>query len=335
MKRSNKQSHPAMTLYDHIRELQMRLFVSVIALAVAGLAVYAFYEPLLELLRSPLGAPLYYNTPAGSFAFVMKICFMGALVITTPIIVYNLIMFVRPAFEKALPIKRVLSTTISSAFLAIAGAIFAFTCILPGTLSFFAGFQVEGLSALISADDYLNFVTNIIITFVIVFQLPLLIMFIDSIKPLSPKKLFGLEKWVILGSLIISLLAPFTYDPVTSLLIALPIVVLYNLSIIIVLLKHASVGRRERATAREIVFQPTEQTIPLLEPSFEQPAPAPATLRRRAGIDIKPLKTRPTTVVPATWVGEKKSRQITLGKHTRLISDINHNPNANRVLASQ
>jgi sec-independent protein translocase protein TatC len=350
MKQPDGHSRSAMTLYDHIRELQMRLFVSVIALAVAGLAVYVFYEPLLELLRSPLGTPLYYSTPAGSFAFVMKICFMGALIITTPIIVYNLIMFVRPAFEKSLPIKRVLSTTLSSAFLAIAGAIFAFTCILPGTLSFFAGFQVEGLSALISADDYLNFVTNIIITFVIVFQLPLLIIFIDSIKPLSPKKLFGMEKWVILGSLVISLLTPFTYDPVTSLLIALPIVVLYNLSIIIVLLKHAIVARRERATAREIVFQPTKQTMPLPEPSlafnnlfandlidktpknFEQLTPAPVIVPRRAGMDIRPTRSRPAPVVSITSANNKP-KPVKLSTQVRLISDINSAPRTNRFLA--
>jgi sec-independent protein translocase protein TatC len=210
--KATRQPSKPTTLYDHIRELQMRLIVSAVALTVAGIIVYAFYGQLLKLLSSPLGAPLYYDTPAGSFSFIMKICFTGGLIIAIPVLIYNLIMFVRPAFGETLPKRRVYLTTIASTFLAMAGAMFAYTVILPGALKFFAGFQVSGLSALISADNYLGFVTNIIITFVIMFQLPLLIMFFDTIKPISPKKLLKGEKWVVLGSLVLALIVPFTYD---------------------------------------------------------------------------------------------------------------------------
>ncbi|MEI6229079.1 MAG: twin-arginine translocase subunit TatC [Candidatus Saccharibacteria bacterium] len=237
-KSSTRHSQPATKLQDHLRELAVRLIVPAIVLVIASVVVYTFYGPILELLRSPLNKELYYSSPSGSFAFVMKICFMGALIITIPTLVYNLIMFIRPAFIKIITRKKVYTVSFVSALLAAAGALFAFFCILPGTLHFFAGFEVSGLSALISADSYLNFVTNIIITFVIMFQLPLLITFIDSITPLPPKKLFKAEKWVILGSLIIALLAPFTYDFVTSILIAVPIIALYNLSILIVILRH-------------------------------------------------------------------------------------------------
>lgn len=247
MKRSNKMSPTQAKVFDHIRELQIRLIVSVAVLVLAGIVVYFYYEPVLDLLRSPLGGPLYYTTPAGSFAFVMKICFMGALAVTIPVIVYNLIMFARPAFEKSLPLRRVYLTTLFSAILALAGAAFGFVFIIPGALHFFQGFELEGLSALISADSYLTFVTSVIITFVIVFQLPLLISFIDSVKPIPPSRLFKMEKWVILGSLIVSLLVPFALDITTSLLIALPIIVLYNLSIVIVVMRSA---QRKRVAAR-------------------------------------------------------------------------------------
>jgi hypothetical protein len=278
---------------------------------------------------------------------------MGALIITIPIIIYNIIMFVRPAFEQALPRKRVYLTTGASAIFAIAGAIFAFYCILPGTLHFFAGFQVSGLSALISADSYLNFVTNIIITFVIVFQLPLLIVFIDSVKPLPPKKLLGLEKWVILGSLIVALLAPFTYDLVTSLLIALPIIVLYNLSIIIVVMRHAKKARKERSIVHATISKPIfdlsstpESALSLNKLTYEGLADELASLTKftpvsaaiepkRPVMDIKPLNSHPTTVVPAAWVQERKSRQTELSKQVRVFSDIIPASRVNRALISQ
>lgn len=343
--------HLSTTVHDHIRELQMRLIVSVIALAVAGTVVYFFYAPILALLTSPLGAPLYYSTPAGSFTFVMKICFTGALIVTIPILAYNLIMFIRPAFQKTLTMKRVLITTGSSTALAIAGAAFAFYCILPGTLLFFKGFQVTGLNALISADNYLSFVTNIIIMFVIVFQIPLLILFIDIIKPLQPKKLIKMEKWVILGSLAVALLAPFTYDLVTSLLIALPIIVLYNLSIIIVFVRHASAAHKAQTAVYATVVKPSENNtsesdLSLNELTFENFSDELVNLKKPTHIstlpsghsvmDVKRLNTRPETVKPADWVQERKARRSAILKaQVHVFSDIKISPRTNRVLASQ
>lgn len=136
VKRSTQQSKPALRVADHLRELQKRFIISAIALVIAGVAVYFVYEPVLNLLRSPLGAPLYYSTPAGSFEFVMQICLMGALAVTIPILVYNIIMFIRPAFEKSLPLHKVYLTTVLSAFLALAGAAFGFLVIIPGALHF-------------------------------------------------------------------------------------------------------------------------------------------------------------------------------------------------------
>ena len=346
MRRSAQNSQPATKLTDHIRELTKRLLVSAVTLVAAGVLVYVFYEPLLNLLRSPLGAPLYYSNPAGSFSFVMKICFMGALTITIPVIIYNLIMFVQPAFEKAIPKRRIYITTAVSSLLAMAGATFAFTCILPGTLKFFAGFQVSGISALISADSYLNFVTNIIITFVIMFQLPLLITFVDGIKPLKPRKLLKAEKWVVLGSLIIALIAPFTYDFMTSILIAVPIIALYNLSILIVVVNHSRANRKAIAATRKAFVRPAVAAdfVPELMPSFnalvaDMGTVTPAEIAKpvftsptpkRTFMDISPAKSAPVKVEPAEWV-YFKPKQIPTNHRVRLISDFR--PRSNRVMA--
>lgn len=341
-----QQLHPQ-TVRDHIKELQKRVIVCVLTLAVAGTVVYLFYGSILAFLTSPLGAPLYYNTPAGSFTFVMRICFTGALIITIPIIVYNLIMFVRPAFVKALPMKRVFTTTGSATALAIAGAIFAFYIILPGTLSFFKGFQVTGLNALISADNYLGFVTNIIVMFVIVFQIPLLVSFIDKIKPLQPKKLLHMEKWVILGSLIVALLAPFTYDLVTSLLIALPIVVLFNLSIVVVVVRRANAERKARnavfATMAKPALNSLSPTLSLNDLEFEsfadelvnldKPKPISTIPSGYSAMDIKRQKTGQQTVEPADWVRERQAKRAALSAHVKVFSDFRRGPKTNRALA--
>lgn len=336
MRRSRQHSRSATTLIDHIRELQKRLLISFVVLVGAGVLVYYFYAPILELLRSPLGAPLFYSTPAGSFAFVMKICLMGALAISIPVLVFNLVMFIRPAFTRPITTKNVVTISALSALLSLAGAAFGYYYIIPGALRFFAGFQVNGLNALISADSYLGFVTNVIITFVLVFQLPLLITFIDRIKPIKPSSLLRGEKWIVLASLGVSVLVPFAFDLVTSLLIALPIVVLYNLSIVLVVLQHASIRRKERKAFS--TFNPNSiptSTLAFDALSFESlvgeqetevitpvtPTVLQKSTMKRAGMDIRRVKNPPTKVQPAAWV-HRIHDPIPLDSRMRIVTDI-------------
>lgn len=345
--------HQKMTVYDHIRELQMRFLYSGMALTLAGALVFLYYQPLLIFLSSPLGAPLYYNNPAGGFNFIVKVCFTGALILTMPVLIYNIIMFVRPAIEKHLPIKKVFLVSVISTILAIAGAAFAFYCILPGTLHFLKEFENSGLSALITADDYLKFVTNIIITFVVVFQLPLIITFFDTIKPLQTQKLLKMEKWVIAGSIAVSLITPIAYDPVTGLLLAVPITVLYNLSIVIVIARHAIAKRQPmNSTGLENTYVQSlskasfiidDRTIAdFLEElkKIDKAKPQPITPIRPANahtrMDIglrRPAAAQP--VQPPAWIKQKQmQRHIALNQRVRVFSDIRPAPRINRILAS-
>jgi sec-independent protein translocase protein TatC len=333
------------TVNDHIRELVVRLLVSLAAMGVAGTVVFFFYGPILSFLSSPLGAPLYYSNPAGSFSFVMKICLTGALIIAIPILIFNIIMFIKPAFEKTLSMKRILITTAISTFLAIFGAAFAFYVILPGCLKFFKGFQVSGLHALISADSYLSFITNMIIMFVIVFQIPLLMIFIDHVKPLKPLSMIKKGKWVVIGAIVLTILQPFTYDFMTSVLIALPIIALYYLSVLAVVMQHARESRKESKAVYATVAKPAMAPVPQLtvdEPLYEslldelislgKPAPIPIRVHKPAPTPVNPtmdFKKKPTAqtevAVPA-WVLERKARRAQFSKQVTVFSDIIRNP---------
>lgn len=244
MGRRTKEASDKVIMLDHVRELRLRLLIVAVVLVVGGVIGYLFFEQILAWLKSPLVGDLYYSSPAGSFSFVMKIATMAGIALAVPVIIYQIIMFIRPALPTVFSKKRVFGYTGLSIFLALAGAAFGFYMILPGALHFFAGFQVSGLEALIGADSYLNFVTNVLITFIIVFQIPLLLVIIDHIKPINPRSLLKAEKYVILGGLVISFFVPFALDITTSLLIATPIVVLYNLSIVMVMWRHRFLNRK-------------------------------------------------------------------------------------------
>jgi sec-independent protein translocase protein TatC len=236
--RSDKTAEAPTMMIHHVREIQLRL-LSVVGILILGMIVgYMYYEPLFEFIKAPLNGPLHYTSPAGSFTFIIKICMMIGVITTLPVVVYNVIMFIQPALAKRLSRVRVYLTTLASLLLAGAGAAFAFLIIIPLALRFFYKFQVDGLVAIISADEYLRFVVGVIITFVLIFQLPLFISLIDHITPLQPKKLLKFEKYIIVGSVFIGVLVPFALDPTVQLLIASPIVILYNFSILIVMMQH-------------------------------------------------------------------------------------------------
>jgi len=148
-------------------------------------------------------------------------------------------MFMRPAFTELFTPGRIVWMTIGSILAAAGGAVFGFIFIIPGALHFFSGFQVHGLKEMISADSYLNFVINVLITFVLMFQLPLLVSVIDRIKPISPRAMWKGEKWAAIGSVIIAFLVPFAMDFMTQVLIAAPIFLLYNLSFLVIAFQHS------------------------------------------------------------------------------------------------
>jgi sec-independent protein translocase protein TatC len=250
--RSHKGTGQPTMLVHHVREIQIRL-LAIASVLIAGMIVgYVYYEPLFEFIKAPLNAPLHYMSPAGSFTLIIKICLMIGVIVALPVAVYNAIMFIQPALEKRLSRARVYLTTLASLLLAGGGAAFGFLIILPLALHFFYKFQVSGLVAIISADEYLQFVVSIIVTFALIFQLPLLISLIDHITPLPPKKLLKIEKYIIVGSIFIGVVVPFALDPTVQLLIASPIIILYNLSIVIVLLQHAARKRRHAKSEKRV-----------------------------------------------------------------------------------
>lgn len=286
-KRTKSKPDKKPVLLDHIRELQLRLIVSMVLLVAAGVASYFYYHQILDILRAPLNQELYYSTPVGSFAFIMRVCLIGGVAVAIPAIIYNILMFIRPAFTKQLSRLSVMITTLFSIVLAAVGVAFSYFVIIPGALHFFNGFAVDGLNPMIMADSYLSFVVGAMIIFMLIFQLPLIMLLADHLKRLSIKRLFAAEKWVILGSLVASLMVPFALDLSTSLLIAAPIIALYNLTIGIVAIKH-------KLSKQPAISKPKAKTQ--IKSAVKSPAPAPAAR-------VEPVK----PIVSATISDIKKS----------------------------
>ncbi len=277
------QTHePQLTFASHVHELRRRLTWPALMLITGGMVGYVFHKAIIVFRKAPLNQTLYYNTPAGGFNFIMKICFMLGLTLAIPALIYNIISFIEPAVQKKITRRIIVMVTFLSLTLGLAGAAFAYFTVLPMSLRFFQGVKLPDIAPLISADDYLNFALTCMLTFILLFQIPLLILFINHIKPMSPRKLLKYEKYVIVGSMSLALILPFTYDPLTQFLIALPIVVLYNLSVVLVWLanRERRSARKQRLAAVAKVVQPVpKSTIPLAPVVTAQPN-RPTALRQ-------------------------------------------------------
>lgn len=245
-----------MQLADHVRELRTRFSIVTVCFIAASCLAYFYREPLLALLLSPLdGRSLVYLNPAGGFNFIFLVSMYVGMAATAPLLVWQLYCFIRPILPKQVQnySKRLL---IGSMLLLIAGVAFGYAMAIPGALNFLYTFADEYVTASLTADSYLNFVVAYTLGLGLVFQLPLLLLIFHWIKPLTPGGLLKSERWIIVLAFVAAAIITPTPDPLNQTIIALPIIVVYQLGVALVLLsirKQRKVARLQQAAARTAV----------------------------------------------------------------------------------
>lgn len=175
-----------------------------------------------------------------------------------------------------------------SILLAGAGIAFAYLVSLPAALHFLTNFGGQQVESLITADAYFNFALAYIAGFAVLFQLPLIVLFTNRITPLKPGKMMGAQKYIILGSFIVAAILTPTPDPINQSIMAVPVVLLYQISIILVLLTNIKrkpkykkvqtvVVKPNLASQPRKVAQPIRslvQVVPVTE-TYKIPKPQP------------------------------------------------------------
>jgi sec-independent protein translocase protein TatC len=226
-----------MDLMDHLRELRKRLFISLIAVAIGAVGAYYYATPVFALLEAPYFAafpnsPLIATSPAEGFVLKIKVAaFTGAL-LSSPILFYQLWLFVMPAMydnEKRMVIPFVGFSTL----LFLGGSYFCYHYVLPYSLEFFRNEIVSiGATATIKLGDYLSLATTTILGFGAVFELPLLTFALAKNGVID--HLF-LLRWMRHAVLLIFVLSAILTPPdvLTQFLMAGPLFLLYCLSALI------------------------------------------------------------------------------------------------------
>lgn len=251
-----------MPFLDHLEELRWRILWSVLALAVGTLVGFgiAQYFGVLELLIRPVrpflgGSDPVFLNPATPFFVTLKLALVMGIILSAPVVVYQVWAFFSPALE-ADEKKVIVPSLYFGLFLFCAGALLAYFWVLPLALQFLMGFQSEFLESAIEIGEYLGFVTRLLVAFGLVFELPVVVMILSALGLVTPQFLKDKRRHAIVAiTVLASLVTP--GDLASTLLMIGPMLILYELSI--VLSKVIYRRQRERDAAEEERLRPSPE----------------------------------------------------------------------------
>jgi sec-independent protein translocase protein TatC len=221
-----------LTLVEHLSELRSRVVLSVVAFAIALGVCFWQNHALLAIMNNPLGnkEPITFGV-AEPFTTTLTVSAYFAILVSLPFILYQLYAFILPAFSPQ-ERKVALPLLLAVPFLFIAGAVFAYFMVIPAALQFLLNFNADEFQTEIRARDYYSFSLLTMIVLGMLFQLPIGVLGLVRVGVTSPQKLRKNRRYAILGCAIVAALLP-GVDPVTMLLMMLPLVALYELSILL------------------------------------------------------------------------------------------------------
>ena len=246
--------------WDHLEELRWRIVRSVIYVTVAMTAAWVFREELLTLLRYPAEAGAAMAgiedfrfrifESAGGVILMMQIALVAGVIIASPFIFAEIWLFVEPALEEH-ERRYVIFMLPAATLLFVSGVAFCYW-ISPKAFGFFFKFNEGiGVQPELTLAPYLYFLMRLFLAFGLVFEMPLVLMFMARVGFVSRRQLLAWWRYAVVIIFSIAAIATPTVDPVTMTLMAGPMIVLYVLSVVLCgfVEKKRDEGLREPAAA--------------------------------------------------------------------------------------
>lgn len=287
--RQTKRPNKTATFADHISEIRRRIAIIVGAFLLTSALAYNYKDWLTQFIMQPLhGEKLVYLTPGGGFSFIFQISMYAGLLVMAPLVMYHIYAFIRPALP-ARAQRSAIGVILAAALLMAAGACYGYFVAVPSALQFLSTFAGDAITPNLTADSYLSFFLTYIVGLGVLFELPLLLLFIHWARPMTPKGLMKSERYVILGAFVVAALITPTPDVFNQLMIALPLIIIYQLGVVAVLVairRQKRVEPSRRSAKEPIASLPSETNtlrLPQSTAEVRHPDPnVPAETTRRA-----------------------------------------------------
>jgi sec-independent protein translocase protein TatC len=261
---------PSMTFWEHLAELRRRLIRMMLAFVVGAVLSWVFRERLLLWITDPFAhawrqqklpgdVSLHFQAPATLFFAYLKLSMLAGLVVALPVILYEAWAFIAPGLYKREK-RLALPFVASSCALFATGGYFGFKVVFPIAFHYLLGFSGPVGSAgfevkpTVMIDQYLEFITRMLLAFGVVFELPVLAFFLSIAGIITHRHLIRFARYFIVIAFIVgAVITP--PDPASQLLLAIPLCVLYALSILVAWL----FGKRPKPDAPEDLSVPGDR----------------------------------------------------------------------------
>jgi sec-independent protein translocase protein TatC len=220
-----------LTILQHLQELRKSLIRSVIAVGITTALSFLFWHQLLEILIRPAqGITLIFIDVTEMLGTSFQVCLAGGIILAVPYLTYEFILFVSPALTNSE--KRMVLTVVPwVGVMFIAGVVFSYFVLLPPAMNFLISFGSDIAIPQIRIGNYVSIVSRLMLAIGLVFELPVVTTMLSKLGIISPACLAGKRKWAIVLAFILGAAITPTFDPINQSLVALPMIVLYEMSI--------------------------------------------------------------------------------------------------------
>jgi len=241
-----------MTLWEHLEELRKRLIISIVAIFAGFVVCWIYRDAILAFVQAPFiqyvspGDKLAYISLTEPFIFYMKLAFFASLVFTSPIVFWQLWLFIAPGLypkERRYALPFIFFAT----FFFLSGCAFCYYFVFPFACRYFleVGSQFKQQ---VRVDDYFSLFSHLMLGIGLIFETPILAFFLGRFGILTHRWMLSKFKFAILGSFIVSAIITPTPDMVNQTILAIPMIALYGVSILIVW----AFGKKRKAVEAEV-----------------------------------------------------------------------------------
>ncbi len=246
-----------MTLTEHLGELRTRIIRAGLAVAIGMVIIIAFYEPVLEFLAQPYvdlcrrkpedfcppeDELLNALAPTDGFSARVRVGMYGGIIAALPVILWQVWRFVVPALD-AKEKRYAIPFVLSSVVLFAAGAVLAYYTV-GRALEFLIAWSGSEVNQVFAIDKYISLIGLMIFAFGIGFLLPVLLVFLQLVGVVTPRRLVGGWRYAIVGIFCLAAVITPSGDPVTLLMLSGPMILLYFIAVLI----GWVIGRRRSPT---------------------------------------------------------------------------------------
>ncbi len=233
---NGRNSDVEMSFLDHLEELRWRIIYAAIGIVAGAVLAWIFIDPLVDLvLLKPAkdsGVTLQNLRPFGQLFLFVQVAIVAGLIISLPNLFYQLWKFISPAL-KSNERKYILSIVIFSSICFLAGIAFAYFVMLPLALKFAAQFGSKAIKNEFAIDEYMSIVISVMLAAGCVFELPMVSFFLSKLGLLTPQFMRKYRRHAIIIILVLAAVLTPGADPVSQVILAVPLVLLYEISIFI------------------------------------------------------------------------------------------------------